>query len=77
MLGVLVSLIATGLFSYELFFVASLIGLLVIAELTAPVNVTPRWRYRLMWVTFAGLAVFLLLVSRRFVEIVPSEVIPL
>lgn len=77
MLVVIVGLSVTGLFSYDLFFAASFIGFLVIAEMTAPVNVTPQWRRRLMWVTVAGFAVFLLLVSRRFVEIIPSEVVPL
>jgi hypothetical protein len=74
----LVGLLALTLldaFSYELFFVVSLIGFLVVTELTAPFQVTPTWRRRLRWVTVAGVAVFGYIVVRRILEILPSGVI--
>lgn len=62
--------------SYELFFILSLIGLLVVTELTAPFNVTPAWRARLKWLILAGLLVFGYIVVRRIIEILPPEVLP-
>ena len=60
---------------YELFFVVALIGFLVVMELTAPFNVTPRWRARLKWLVLAGLAVFGYVVVRRVLEILPPGVV--
>ena len=62
--------------SYELVFVLSLIGFLVITELTAPFNVTPTWRRRLRWLILLGLAGFAAIVVRRILEILPPEVVP-
>lgn len=62
--------------SYELFFVLSLIGLLVMTELTAPLNVSPTWRRRLQWPILLGLAGFAVVVVRRILEILPPEVVP-
>lgn len=61
--------------TYELVFVISLIGLLVVVEQTAPVNITPRWRSRLKWFIAAGLLVFGYIVVRRILEIVPPELV--
>lgn len=63
-------------FTYELFFVVSLIGFLVVTELTAPFNVTPDWRRRLRWIIVLGLAVFGYIVIRRIIEILPPGVVP-
>ncbi|RQG96019.1 hypothetical protein [Natrarchaeobius chitinivorans] len=63
--------------SYELFFVLSLIGLLIMTELTTPVNVTPEWRRRIRWLIGIGLVGFAVIVTRRIVEILPPEVLPL
>lgn len=76
MLGTVLLLAALGSLSLELFFVCSLIGLLVVIELTAPVNVTPRWRRRLTWVVAIGLVVFGAIVIRRIIDILPPEVVP-
>ncbi|ELY96333.1 hypothetical protein [Natrialba taiwanensis] len=76
MLALVIALSAVSLFSYELFFVGSLLGLLLIVELTAPVTVRPRWRRRLMWVVLIGFVAFILAVGYRFVEVLPPEVIP-
>lgn len=73
--GAIVLLAALDALSLELAFVLSLIGLLVVIELTAPVNVTPRWRSRLKWLVGAGLLVFAAVVVRRIVQILPPEVI--
>ena len=62
--------------SYELFFVLSLIGLLIVTELTAPMNLTPQWRRRLHWLIGIGLLVFGYIVIRRILEILPPEVLP-
>ncbi len=61
--------------SYELVFVVSLIGLLVVVELTAPFRVTPTWRSRLKWLIAVGLAVFGYIVIRRILDILPAGVI--
>ena len=74
MLGVVVVLAALGSLDLELFFVLSLIGFLVVVELTAPIAVTPAWRRRLPWLIAAGLAVFGIIVIRRILEILPPEV---
>lgn len=62
--------------SYELFFVLSLLGLLVVTELTAPVNVTPEWRVRLRWLTLLGLFGFFSLILYRILGLLPPDVIP-
>ncbi len=77
MLGAIVVLVVLGSFSYELFFVISLIGLLIVTELTAPINVTPAWRRRLRWLIAIGLVGFGLIVVRRILEILPPEVVPI
>lgn len=61
--------------SCELFFVLSLLGLLIITGLTAPINVTPAWRERLKWLILAGMVVFVAIVIRRILEILPAEVL--
>jgi len=64
-----------GALEAALFFVVSLIGFLVVTELTAPFNVTPRWRSRLKWLIAVGLAVFGYVVVRRILEILPASVV--
>ena len=75
MLGVVVVLVAVGSMDLELFFVLSLIGFLVVVELTAPEVVTPTWRRRLGWFVTVGLLVFGYIVVRRILEILPPEVV--
>ena len=69
MLAALIGLVLLDSLSGELFFVLSLIGFLVVTELTAPFNVTPRWRRRLVWLIAVGLAVFGYIVIKRILEI--------
>ena len=75
MLGATVFLTLLESLELELFFVLSLIGLLVVVELTAPFNVTPRWRRRLVPVIVVGLAGFGYIVVRRIIEILPEGVL--
>mgnify|MGYP006993519837 CR=1 FL=1 len=74
MLGTVLALALLDALSYELVFVVSLIGFLVVTELTAPFNVTPRWRARLKWLIAAGLVVFGYIVVRRILAILPPGV---
>lgn len=71
----LVALVVLGALSYDLYFVLSLIGLLVVIELTAPFNVTPQWRARLKWLVALGLLGFAYIVIRRILAILPSGVL--
>ena len=69
------SLVLVDSLSLELFFVISLIGFLVITELTAPFSITPAWRRRLRWVIGIGLLIFGYVVIRRIMAILPPGVI--
>lgn len=65
--------------SLELFFVVSLIGFLALVEITAPVNLSPRWRRRLRLVILLGLLGFGYIVlheSLRVLGIDPSRYLP-
>jgi hypothetical protein len=75
MLGALLLLTLLTSLTYELFFVVSLIGLLVIIELTAPFRITPAWRKRLWVIIALGLVVFGAIVVRRILAILPPGVI--
>ena len=72
MLVTLVLLSGFGLLSLELFFLASLVGLLVLVELTSPVNVAPRWRARLKWILLLGLVGFGYVMIRRILAVLPD-----
>ncbi|ELZ44591.1 hypothetical protein C464_13215 [Halorubrum coriense DSM 10284] len=72
MMSVILLLSVLDALELELFFVVSLIGLLVVVELTAPFNVTPRWRRRLLPIILVGLAGFSYIVIRRIIEILPE-----
>ncbi len=74
MLATVFGLALLGTLSLELFFVISLIGFLVVVELTAPFSVTPRWRARLKWLIVLGLIGFGYIVIKRILEILPQGV---
>ncbi len=76
MLAVIVILALLNALSLELFFVISLIGLLIVIELTAPSAVTPHWRARLRWLVLLGLIGFGYIVFRRILSILPPAVMP-
>ena len=75
LLATIVVLSVLGALSLELFFVVSLIGFLVVIELTAPFAVTPTWRRRLRWLVLLGLLVFGYVVVRRILAILPEGVL--
>lgn len=75
MLTALVALAIVGVLSLELYFVLSLVGFLVVVELTAPFDVTPLWRSRLKWIVLAGLLGFAYVVVRRILEIIPPGLV--
>lgn len=75
MLGTTTVLVLLDALSLELFFVVSLIGFLVLTELTAPFSVTPAWRRRLRWIIALGLLVFGYIVIRRILAILPEGVL--
>ena len=75
MLVATLSLVLLDSLSYELYFVVSLIGLLIIVELTAPIAVTPTWRARLKWVIVVGMGVFGYIVIQRILAILPAGVL--
>lgn len=58
----------TGILSYEFLFVSAFIGFLVLVELTAPFNVTPRWRSRLKWLVLLGIVGFAYIVVQRILR---------
>jgi len=73
-LGSALALALVDALAYELFFVTTLIGFLVVVELTAPLNVTPPWRARLKWLIALGLVAFAYIVVRRILDILPPGV---
>jgi hypothetical protein len=75
MLGVILLLALLGSLTVELFFVVSLIGLLIIVELTAPFRITPQWRKRLWLIIGLGLLGFGVIVIRRILDILPPGVL--
>lgn len=75
MLAAALALVALGSLKLDLFSVVSLVGFLVVVELTAPFNVTPPWRRRLKWLILAGLLVFGYVVVRRILAILPPGVV--
>jgi hypothetical protein len=75
MSGTIVGLTLLGALSFELLFVVSLLGFLIITELTAPFNIRPTWRRRLKWLIGAGLLVFGYIVVRRILAILPQGVL--
>jgi len=75
MLGVILLLALLGSLTVELFFVVSLIGLLIIVELTAPFRITPQWRKRLWLIIGLGLLGFGVIVILRILDILPPGVL--
>lgn len=72
-LSVVLGLSVLQILSFELFFLLSLIGFLVIIELTASLRLTPRWQRRLKWALVAGVIGFVLLLVRRVSLIIAAR----
>ncbi|MFB6105935.1 MAG: hypothetical protein ABEJ70_03085 [Halobacteriaceae archaeon] len=64
-LAAVVVLGAAGELTGDRWFVASLVGFMLVVEATSPAHVMPPWRTRLRWVVVAGLLVFAALVAVR------------
>lgn len=75
LLGAALVLSLLSSLTYELFFVVSLVGVLVVVELTATLRVSPAWRVRLRWLIAVGLLVFAYVVVRRILAILPAGVL--
>lgn len=73
MLATVLVLSMLGALTLELFVIGSLLGFLVLVELTAPVNVVPRWRARLKWIILGGLLLFGYFMTQRVLEFLPEE----
>lgn len=74
-LGTVIALSLVGALSLDLFFVVSMIGFLVVVEVTAPVEITPAWRRRLRWLVLLGLVAFGYVLVRRVLGILPEGVV--
>jgi hypothetical protein len=76
LLGSAVLLSTLGLLSVETIVVAGTTGLLVVAEATEPSRLSPRWRGRIRWFVVLGFVGVALAIGRRFLELLPPEVLP-
>jgi hypothetical protein len=76
MLATALVLVLLDSLSFDLFFVVSLIGFLVVTELTEPFQATPAWRRRIRWLIPPALLVFGYVVVARVVEILPDALVP-
>lgn len=75
MLGAVLLLSMVGELTLEAFFVVSLVGFLVLVELTAPFSVEPHWRTRLKWLIVLGMLGFGYVMMDRFLEFLPPGVV--
>lgn len=75
MLVTIVVLTAADALSLQSFFLFSLLGLLIVTDLTAPMNVRPKWRKRLRLVVVVGLVAFGITVIGWVVEEVRTVVL--
>jgi hypothetical protein len=75
LLGAFFVLLVLDALSLELLFVIGFIGFLAITQLTAPFSITPAWRQRLIWLIAVGLVVFVVIVVRRILAILPPGVL--
>ncbi len=72
LLLVIFFMILAGDISLEIFFVLSLIGLLVIVELIAPSFVRPPYLRYLRYLIAAGVVVFAVIVAQKVMEILSA-----
>lgn len=71
----LLILVVSGLMVLDLYFVVSLVGFLIIVELTAPVSVSLRWRRMLPLLVAVGLLGFVYILARRALTALPPDAI--
>lgn len=72
MLATVLALSVLGALTMEVFFIGSLLGFLVLTELTAPFNVRPEWRARLKWLILLGMVAFGYFMVQRVLEFLPE-----
>lgn len=65
MTGLILVLTVLGALSYDLFFIGSFVGLLVVIELTEPAVATPGWRKRVWWFVILGLLGFTIVIAEQ------------
>lgn len=65
------ALLAVEMWTPELYFVVSFLGLLVVRTVLAPTDRIPIWWTRLNWVVRAGFLVFGYLVLRQLPQLLP------
>ncbi|ELY44007.1 hypothetical protein DV706_17060 (plasmid) [Natronorubrum bangense] len=70
MLGVIVSLAFLGAFSYELFFVLSTVGFLLLVDLIRPSIARPEWWMRARSILVLGLIGLAVVIARRMIVMV-------
>ena len=61
-------------FSYELFFIVSFFGFLILAVVTMPYRVMAPWQRRIRWVVLSGFVVFAYIVVNRLLTVVGWEI---
>ncbi|MFP8956794.1 hypothetical protein ACLI4Y_08700 [Natrialbaceae archaeon A-CW3] len=76
MVATILALAVVGTLSYRLFFLLSILGFVIVFEVTKPITVTPEWRKRLWWIFLVGLVGFVYVAGRRLLEILPPELFP-
>jgi positive regulator of sigma E activity len=74
MLATLVVLATTEWLSLSTFYLVSFFGFLVLFEFTSSFNVSLQWQRRVERIVIVGALVFVYIVVRRLLAIVPSEV---
>jgi hypothetical protein len=72
MLAVVGLLVVTESLSLDLFFLFSVVGFLLVTELTTSFSLTPDWRRRLRWVLAVAVVVSAYLVASRILAILPG-----
>ena len=74
MVAIILGLTTINALTLDVFVVLSFIGLLVVAELTAPIAITPRWRVRVRLLIFLGLSAVGYIMVQRILGIIPPGV---
>ncbi len=76
MLGTLLVLTVLGVFSYGLFILIAVTGFLTIIKLMTSSTVQPRWRARLCRFVVFGLALAVVVITFRVIQVIAPPAIP-
>lgn len=76
MVAVALTLTTLGTLSYGLFFGVSVLGFLVVAELSTSRIVTVPWRSRLRWLGALGLLVYAVITLFRLSDLLSGVTVP-